>query len=361
ERSKKAELLSWVHDHVQNRCVRGYALLTLLWSDGHSKIPLTFALHSNKKTLMQDSSIANNAKGIHPRSHDVRIRKESLMDKNSASIHLIRRALRSGLTPSYILYDSWFGFPRFYLSLLKLFHVHSICRIKKMPKVYYEYKGTRWNLTKLYSIMKMEQEKNKQRNVKSKTEQNPSSNCKEEEIVGSLVVKTSFDTTQEKVAKIVFLRNRNKKQEWLAFLSTDASLPEEEIVQTYAKRWGIELFFHVIKDLLQAEDEFQLIHFTSMYAHLTITMTRYCLLSWLERCAKDDRSKGDLFYQMCEELQDVSIREALFLCFEYIMECMASCMAKKNFDIVTNRIVSMFTDRIPLWIADSKRVSICEV
>lgn len=28
ERSKKAELLSWVHDHVQNRCVRGYALLT---------------------------------------------------------------------------------------------------------------------------------------------------------------------------------------------------------------------------------------------------------------------------------------------------------------------------------------------
>ena len=205
ERSKKAELLSWVHDHVQKRCVRGYALLTLLWSDGHSKIPLTFALHSNKKTLMQDSSLANNTKGMHPRSHDARIRKESLMDKNSASIHLIRRALRTGLTPSYILYDSWFGFPRFYLSLLKVFHVHSICRIKKMPKVYYEYKGTRWNLTKLYSVMKMEQEKNKQRNVKSKAEQNPSSTSKEE-IVGSLVVKTSFDTTQEGVAKMFFAR-----------------------------------------------------------------------------------------------------------------------------------------------------------
>ena len=121
--------------------------------------------------------------------------------------------------------------------------------------------------------------------------------------MGSIVVKASFDKTEEGYVKIVFIRNRNKKQDWLAFLSTDTSLSDEEIVQTYARRWGIELFFNVIKDLLQAEDEFQLINFTSMYAHITLTMTRYCLLSWLVRCAKDDRSKGDLFYQMCEELK----------------------------------------------------------
>ena len=64
---------------------------------------------------------------------------------------------------------------------------------------------------------------------------------------------------------------------------------------------------------------------------------------------------------MCEELKDIGIHEALFLCFEYIMECISSCMLKKNADVVTKHIFSMFTNRIPLWIEDSKRVSICEV
>ena len=359
EKSKKAEHLSWIFDHVKNKCVRGYALLTLLWSDGNSKIPLTFALHSNKKQLIQDRSISNN-KVLNHKSHDSRIREESLMDKNSASINLIHRALKSGLNPSFILYDSWFGFPRFYLHLLKLFNVHSICRIKKMLRVYYEYNGKFLNLKKLYSVMKSEKRNNKNTDKRNKSGKNQSSELSEE-ILGSIVVKASFDKTKEGLVKIVFIRNRNKKQEWIAFLSTDTSLTDEEIVQTYAKRWGIETFFKVMKELLQAEDEFQLINFTSMYAHLTVTMTRYCLLSWLDRCAKDDRSKGDLFYQMCEELKDIGIREALFLCFEYIMECISSFMLKKNADVVTKHIFSMFTNLIPLWIEDSKRVSMCEV
>jgi hypothetical protein len=45
---------------------------------------------------------------------------------------------------------------------------------------------------------------------------------------------------------------------------TDIFLTDNEVVQTYAKRWVIELFFNVIKDLLNAEDEFQLINFASI-------------------------------------------------------------------------------------------------
>ena len=36
--------------------------------------------------------------------------------------------------------------------------------------------------------------------------------------------------------KLVFVRNRNKRQDYLILVSTDVNLSEEEIIQTYGKR-----------------------------------------------------------------------------------------------------------------------------
>ena len=42
-------------------------------------------------------------------------------------------------------------------------------------------------------------------------------------------------------AEIVCVRNKSKKKDWLAIISTDTSLSEEEIIRIYGKRWGIML------------------------------------------------------------------------------------------------------------------------
>ena len=39
------------------------------------------------------------------------------------------------------------------------------------------------------------------------------------------------------LARIVFVRNEKQKDQWLALLSTDLSLTEEEIIALYGKRW----------------------------------------------------------------------------------------------------------------------------
>ena len=44
-------------------------------------------------------------------------------------------------------------------------------------------------------------------------------------------------------AKLVFVRNRNKRTDYLVLISTDTSLTEQEIIQLYGKRWDIEVFF----------------------------------------------------------------------------------------------------------------------
>lgn len=43
-------------------------------------------------------------------------------------------------------------------------------------------------------------------------------------------------------AKIVCVRNKANRKEWIAFICTDTTLNEEEIIRIYGKRWQIEVF-----------------------------------------------------------------------------------------------------------------------
>ena len=40
-------------------------------------------------------------------------------------------------------------------------------------------------------------------------------------------------------AKIVYVRNTKKKKDWVALISTNTDLSEEDIIRIYGKRWNI--------------------------------------------------------------------------------------------------------------------------
>ena len=42
-------------------------------------------------------------------------------------------------------------------------------------------------------------------------------------------------------ARVVYVRNRNKRREYLCLITTDTSLCEDEIIRLYGKRWDIEV------------------------------------------------------------------------------------------------------------------------
>ena len=56
------------------------------------------------------------------------------------------------------------------------------------------------------------------------------------DIFGSVTVKTK---TALIPVKLVFVRNRNKRNEYIILLSTDCSLSNAEIVRVYGGRWKI--------------------------------------------------------------------------------------------------------------------------
>jgi hypothetical protein len=286
-RSKNVELLARVHDHNDNRYYRGFRLLTLGWSDGSSYLPVSFSLLSsaNKKNrLAPMADVDKRTTGFKRRVESLRKAPEVLKD-------LVRQARESGIRADYLLFDSWFAFPATIIDLLEQ-KQQVICMLKE-AKTKYGYKGFDLTLKELYKSVRKR--------------------CGRAKILASAQVELGTDSRNRAVmAKIVFVRARNTRK-WLALLSTDVDLADEEIVKLYKRRWDIEVFFKISKSYLQLAKEFQSRSYDALVAHTTIVFARYIMLELARRSAKDPRTLGTLFHAGCDELRQASFAEAVTL------------------------------------------------
>jgi len=280
-RSKKAELLARVFNHTSRQFLKGFTLLTLGWSDGYSFVPVDFAMLSSAKTQNRLNDASN---AIDKRTNGSKRRSEAIMEKPINVLRLLDNALNTGITADYVLMDSWFTNEPMIKSILKK-GLHTIGMVKQL-KQRYDYNGQFMSLTDLRSTLK---------------------GTNRREIIGSRCVKTKNGIP----VKIVFIQNRNNKREWLAILSTDLELDDAEIVRIYGMRWSIEVFFKSAKSLFKLGSEFQGRSFDMLIAHTTVVFTRYILLEWERRQNQDYRSYGELFFMLCDEIQDIDFETAL--------------------------------------------------
>jgi hypothetical protein len=102
-------------------------------------------------------------------------------------------------------------------------------------------------------------------------------------ILGSVLVTTKNGLP----VKLVYVKNRNNKKEWLTILCTDLSLSDQEVVRIYGNRWSIEVFFKSAKSFMKLGGEFQGRSYDMIISHTTIVFTRYILLEWLKREEND--------------------------------------------------------------------------
>ena len=281
-RSKAVELLAWVHDHNSGRSLKGFRMLTLGWSDGVNFLPLDFALLSSTKAAKRVQGIT---KKLDKRTCGYKRRIEAMTKSTDLLETMVKRVLYAGIRVDYILMDSWFCFPSILAKLGK--HVPVICMAKDMKSTLYRYNGQKVRLKKLYSLLKKRPGRT------------------------SIPAGVITETTKGQLVKIVFVRHRHYKRTWLAILSTDADLPDDEIVRIYGRRWDIEVFFKMMKHYLNLEREAQLRDYDGLIGHITITMSRYVFLAFEQRCHDDPRTLGSLFHACSDELQDLDFLSAL--------------------------------------------------
>lgn len=154
------------------------------------------------------------------------------------------------------------------------------------------------------------------------------------------------------------VRNRNKRSDWQAILSTDCTLSDKEIIRIYGMRWDIEVFFKTTKSLLRLQKEFQGRSYDSLISHTTIVFTRYIILSWQNRCSTDDRTLGGMFYELCDEISDLDWAVAL----QQLIEILEDVLKKTNKQVrnLITRQLHNWIAGLPNYIKGYLSISVCE-
>jgi hypothetical protein len=301
-RSKKVELLSWVHDHTQHKSVRGFRLLTLGWSDGNSFLPVNGCLLASSRKRCHSKEYT-----VDKRTCGYKQRVRALAKATEVMLEMLRQAAAHGIRASHVLFDSWFSSPKTVLSVTEE-GLHVIAMVKKGAKTRYRYNGEMLAATEIYK-------RNKKRRGRSKYLLSVDAGLADSKNCKSVPV------------KLVFVRNRNKKKDYLVLISTDISLPEEEVIRIYGKRWGIEVFFKMCKSYLKLTGECRSMSYDAMTAYVAIVFARYMMLASENRVRVDERTFGEMFYAMCDELPDITWEEA----FRILMKLFAAATTEKLF------------------------------
>ena len=319
---KKTELCSRVFDHVSMKYKRGFRLLTLGWSDGNSFFPIIGRLLGSSK----GHNMVGVTKQFDQRSLAARRRKQALSKANDVMLDMLKTAIKAGHSAKYVLFDTWFSNPKDIIRIHNECGLNTIAMIRKSSKVFYEYEGKRMNVKQIFGMCRKRRGRSK--------------------YLLSVNVNISLKSGQSLPAKIVCVRNRNKKKDWIAFICTDISLSEEEILRVYGKRWDIEIFFKTCKSMLKMGSECHSLSYDALTAHVSLVFIRYMLLSLQQRNNSDDQTISELFLLMIDELADITFGQALQLIVEIMLQ-----MLRERFDLSDTQLdefVSAFIERLPI-------------
>ena len=321
---KKIELGSKVFDHVEMKFRKDFRLLTLGWSDGNTFLPVNSCLLASAK----ESNIIGPSKEFDKRSIAGKRRKLAQTKAPEAMLDLIDTAISSGISADYVLFDCWFANPA-QITALKSKNMDVIAMIKKSSRIKYEYEGQKLNIKQIYA-------KNKKRRGRSKY---------------LLSVNVMIGKINPIPAKIVCVRNKANRKDWLAFICTNPDLSEEEIIRIYGKRWQVEVFFKTCKSTLNLIGECRSLSYDALTAHVAIVFTRYMLLALEQRKNEDQRTLGELFFFLVDEMADITFSRSLCI----IMTAMIASLQEllKLSDEQLEEFTADFEARLPEYLQNA--------
>ena len=321
---KKTELGSKVFDHASMRYTKGYRLMTLGWTDGNTFLPINSSLLASSKT----SNLIGPQQHHDGRSLAGQRRKLAQMKGTSVMVELLKTALNAGYKADYVLYDSWFSNPA-QLVAVKNLGLNSIAMIKKSSRIRYEYEGQMLSIKKIYGICKKRRGRSRY----------------------LLSVNVMVGKNQKIPAKIVCVRNKQNKKDWIAFICTNPDLSEEEIIRIYGKRWQIEVFFKTCKSYLNLVGECHSLSYDALTAHVAIVFARYMMLALEQRKDEDHRTLGEIFFFLTDELADITFGESLQIILKAMFEGIYTVFQVTEAQI--DAFIDIFVDRLPNFIQNS--------
>jgi hypothetical protein len=321
---KQTELGSRVFDHTSMKYCKGFRLMTLGWTDGNTFLPVNSCLLASSK----ERNLIGPVDQFDGRSLAAKRRKLAQTKGTEVMTELLKTAQNAGHHADYVLFDTWFSSPAQLIAVKKL-GLDSIAMLKKSARIYYEYEGKQLSIKKIFGICKKRRGRSKY----------------------LLSVNVMVGKDEKIPAKIVCVRNKKNKKDWIAFICTNPELSEKEIIRIYGKRWQIEVFFKTCKSYLQLISECHSLSYDALTAHVAIVFTRYLMISMEQRRSKDNRTLGEIFYFFTDELADITFGESFQIIITAMIESISAIFQPTEEQLAM--FIEMFVGQLPEYIRNS--------
>jgi len=300
----------------EKRKIRGINVVSLNYSDGLSNFMLDFAIAMNKYARVSIEEFSNK---VDHRTNAHKRRLETMKGKSQIAIDMVKRAINSGIYADYLLVDSWYSKPVFIKEMNEL-GLKVISRIANNNKIW-NFIGKEKTLEAIYNKFKA------LKTAKKGT-------------YGKKIKFTYFSVVVEHKnagkLKIVFIKTKEKL---IPIVSTDLEINDEEIIETYKRRWDIEQGYKELRQHFGFGQEENRIY-EALIARITLSFFTYNIVSY-NRIANEPQTIGGLFKDLECELHTLAIAMQAFIS---ILEEIAKIedIVKRNEDLVS--IIAVLQD-----------------
>ena len=262
---RKVEGTSCYYDHTEGRIRKGHQVLQLGLAGEKGFLPVEAQIVMGEKGAIDKPK----DKPFHDqRSSAARdLRRAREQTKHQLFRDMLQRAVRAGWSARYVLADAWFGCKENIRCCLESGLV-GIFQMKR-GNLAYQYQGRSFTASQLYAkVQRRLQPRNRRARYKT----------------ASLIVSINLEMDESKPDRWVEVRlvfsapvRASSTDMWVVFLCTNATLSDAKILEIYALRWSIEVYFKEIKQHLGFLKE-QSGRYQLAYASVHLAAMRYLLL-----------------------------------------------------------------------------------
>lgn len=348
-RGKRMEGVSSHFDHVTGQHVMGQQVLTLGLATEHAFLPLDSQIYISQVKAQALIKPYQDGRSVSAKRYNEAITQS----KPVMAGNMMKRAIRSGIEADYVVADAWFGTKAMLRSAYDL-EIHAILRMKKNQLKYRAVvQGRKKQLLtaqELYSCA-VKREWKKVRGLPWK--------AVSLDVEINLAEKGDKET-RWKAVKLLFVRAVKEPGEgdvshksWALFVSTDTALGMSKMLEIYALRWGIEVYFKEAKQHLGFLKE-QTVTFASHTASIHLCAIRYLMLVYNKLTHQDARI-GDIRSEIQKQLDALSFAGQLWQLFRAIItgtlreiKKELGCSVKSVMDAIDQRVEEFFIRSLQL-------------
>ncbi len=278
---------------------------------------LDFAIAMNKYARVAIEDFTNK---VDQRTNAHKRRLETMKGKSQIAIDMVKRAVNNGIYADYLLVDSWYSKPVFIKEMNEL-GLKVISRIANNNKIW-NFIGKEKSLEAIYNKFKALKIA-KPGTYGKKIKYNYFSVIVEHKNAGKL--------------KVVFIKTKEKL---IPIVSTDLEINDEEIIETYKRRWDIEQGYKELRQHFGFGQEENRIY-EALIARITLSFFTYNIVSYINRIANEPQTIGGLFKDLECELHTLAIAMQTFI---LILDEIAKIedIVKRNEDLVS--IITVLQD-----------------